>query len=364
MGSGQTALEKKAHIADIGEMMQPDALPQAPPYGPAIHLPALPAGWHALHYRVLANGELAVVIADVDFAAEWERIRSANGLVYPPSRILEMADAGTARLLLCADGEWEEGPSFPLEFAYPKVDRFADGRWLVVGSRTNKKSNARVIASDGTILARFMLGDGIEHVSVDGAGNIWVGWFDEGIYGNSDWHVPGEEWPPSSRGIGCFDDGGVILPLAAFPSAAGMIADCYALTAVDDGAWACPYTDFPLMRLRLNRPALWWANDLAGPKALAVDGRRVLAAGGYGDKANRLALLLLEDVEQGGSAHQLAEWALPLSRLAAPANDWSPMWIHPTLLTASYDTIHLINDGVWHRWRVGELAELAGDPQG
>jgi hypothetical protein len=339
--------------------MEADTFQQVPAYGAAIQLPALPAGWHALNYRVLAKGELAVVIADVDFVSEWARIRSANGLVHPPSRILEMADAGTARLLRWADGEWDEGPLFPLEFANPKVDRFADGRWLVVGSRTNKKSNARVIASDGTILARFMLGDGIEHVSVDGNGNIWVGWFDEGIYGNSDWHVSGVEWPPSSLGIGCFDDGGAILPLAAFPPEAGMIADCYALTAVEDGAWACPYTDFPIMRLRLNRPALWWANDLAGPKALAVDGRHILAAGGYGEKANRLVLLALEDAEQGGHAHTIGEWALPLSRLPAQANDWSPVWSHPTLLAASRDTIHLVNDGVWQRWRVAELLELA-----
>ena len=47
-----------------------------------------------MRYRALANGALAVVIADVDFASEWARIRSANGLASPPSRILEMADAG------------------------------------------------------------------------------------------------------------------------------------------------------------------------------------------------------------------------------------------------------------------------------
>lgn len=340
-------------------MVKPDPISQVPSYGAVNQLPALPAGWHALHYRALANGDLAVVMADVDFVSEWARIRSANGTVYPPSRILEMADSGTARLLLWRDNGWEEGPRFPLEFAYPKIDRFADGRWLVVGSRTSKKPNARVIAADGTLLARFMLGDGIEHIAIDGEGTIWVGWFDEGIYGNSDWHVVGREWPPSSRGIGCFDDCGVILPLPEFPHEAGIIADCYALTSVDDGVWACPYTDFPIMQLRRSQPALWWASDLAGPKAVAVDGAHILAAGGYGGKANRLVLLSLDGVKQGGRARQLAQWALPLSRLPVPENDWSPVWNHPTLLTASRDTIHLVDNGVWHRWRVAELLELA-----
>ena len=339
-------------------MPKPDAFPQLPTFGDTIHLPALPAGWHALHYNVLADGDLAVVVADVDFASEWARLSAADRLPAPPSRLLEMADAGTARVLLWADGKWADGPSFPLEFAYPLLDRFPDGRWLVVGARTNKNSNARVISADGTILARFMLGDGIEHVAIDSEGNIWVGWFDEGIYGNGDWIVPGEEWPPSSRGLGCFDDGGAILALPEFPPNAGIIADCYALTAVDDGAWVCPYTDFPIMRIQLNQLVSWWTNDLAGPNALAVDGRHILAAGGYGEMANRLALLLLEDVEQGGRADRLAEWVLPLSRLEAPANE-GHVWAHPTRLTASRDTIHLINDGVWYRWRVASLVDLA-----
>ena len=53
-----------------------------------------------MHYNVLADGDLAVVVADVDFASEWARLSAADRLPDPPSRLLEMADAGTARVLL------------------------------------------------------------------------------------------------------------------------------------------------------------------------------------------------------------------------------------------------------------------------
>lgn len=325
----------------------------------AKHLPALPTGWHALHYRALADGGLVVVTADVDFMAEWTRIFAADGPVDPPSRILEMSAAGTARLLVWRDGVWGDGPRFPLEFAHPTVDRFADGRWLVVGTRTENKPNARVLSPDGTLIARFMLGDGIEHAAIDRVGRIWVGWFDEGIFGNTEWHVPGEEWPPSSRGVGCFEATGKILRLPDFPPVLGMIDDCYALTPVSDGAWVCPYADFPLIHVRLDQPVRWWANDLAGPKALAVDGSHALVAGGYREDANRLALISLDGAGQGESARLLAQWPLPLRRMPGSPNDHVHVWDSPALLAGYGDTLHLIDDDVWHRWRVADvLADL------
>lgn len=66
----------------------------------------------------------------------------------------------------------------------PTVRSFGDGRWLVVASRTRDKANARVLTSDGALLDRLMLGDGIEHITIDRDHRIWVGWFDEGMFGN------------------------------------------------------------------------------------------------------------------------------------------------------------------------------------
>jgi hypothetical protein len=73
------------------------------------------------------------------------------------------------------------------------------------------------------------LGDGIEHVAIDAEDRVWVGWFDEGMFGNDGWRVPGQEWPPSSNGVACFATDGALLPLPVWPAEAGTIADCYAL---------------------------------------------------------------------------------------------------------------------------------------
>jgi hypothetical protein len=339
-------------------MSQPDVQPQASSVAGGIKLPPLPNGWHVMRYRALSYSQLAVIVADMDFLSEWTRIYSGNGVANPPSRILEMVDAGRAQLMVLQDGNWRDSLRFPVEFAHLAFDRFTDGRWLIAGSRTDKKPNARVFSPDGTLLDRFMLGDGIEHVAIDRSDNIWVGWFDEGIFGNDEWHVPGEEWPPSSRGIGCFGSAGEILPLPEFPEA-GMIADCYALVAGNNDAWACPYTDFPILHLRPDQPARWWKNNLGAPTALAIDGSHALIAGGYGANANQLRLLLLGGSGQGEDARQLAKLSMPLRRLPASTNDWAPVWDSPTLLAGDGDTIHMIDDGVWHRWRVAEvLAQL------
>jgi hypothetical protein len=348
--SGMSAIEKKLEIADKSAMTKSDALPPKLTVTGGSTLPALPTGWHAMQYRALNDCKLAVIVADMDFASEWMRIYSADGAANPPSRILEMVDVGTARLMVLHDGAWHDSLRFPVEFAHPILDQFTDGRWLIVGSRTNNKPNARIFALDGTLLARFMLGDGIEHIAIDRADNIWVGWFDEGIFGNTGWQVLGEEWPPSSRGIGCFDANGEILPLPDLPEA-GMIADCYALMAGKNDAWACTYTDFPILHLRPDQPMRWWKNNHGAPRALAIDGSHALIAGGYGAKANQL-----DGSGQGENARQLARRSMPLRRLPVSAHH---VWDSPTLLAGHGDTIHLIDDGVWYRWRVAEvLAQL------
>ena len=56
--------------------------------------------------------------------------------------------------------------------------------------------------------------------------------------------------------------------------------DCYALNATDDGVWACPYTDFPLVRFVPGEPVRWWRNEITGPQAIAIDDIKALLAGG------------------------------------------------------------------------------------
>jgi hypothetical protein len=331
-------------------MLQPNTLP----------LPAIPEGWQALHHSILPDGTLAVVVTDVDLASEWSRLSAADGQADPPSRINELTKLGWARLLTGGVGGWQEGPGFPLETPHPIFSRFADGRWLVVGSRTRSEPNARIFAADGALLERFLLGDGIDHIVIDNADRIWVGWFDEGMFGNRGWQVPGHEWPPSSNGVACFTADGALAELPVWPEKAGMIADCYALTPAGSGVWASPYTEFPLVRFVPGKPVRWWRSQLAGPKAIAINGTYALVAGGYGDDAARLVLVQLGGTGNGEDAAPLATWRMPLRPAPPSQNDWSPVWERPALLTGRDDTLHLVDDSKWYQWRVADsIAALA-----
>lgn len=322
------------------------------PFTTSLLLP-LPNGWQALHHAILSDGTLIVAATDVDLASEWARIFASCEPTDPPSRIDQLTGSGRAHLLTWEADCWRAGPVFPLETPHPLVDRFTDGQWLVVGARTRGEPNARVFSPDGALLARFMLGDGIEHIVIDSADRIWVGWFDEGIFGDG-WSVPGMEWPPSSNGVACFMRDGTVLEVPLWPKAAGIIADCYALTAAGAGVWTSPYMEFPLVRLVPGEPVMWWRSALAGPTAIAADGMHALVAGGYGNNAARLTLLQLSEPGTGQAAEPLGAWRLPLRPASPSQNEWSPLWEQPMLLAGRGDTLHMVDDGRWYQWRVAD----------
>jgi hypothetical protein len=325
-------------------------------------LAPIPEDWLALHHSILSDGALAVVATDVDLASEWSRIFACDGVIDPPSRIKELTDIGRARLLIWKEDHWQEGPTFALETPHPLLDRFSNGDWLVVGSRARGEPNARVLSSDGTLLSRFMLGDGIEYIAIDSADRIWVGWFDEGMFGEG-WSVPGLEWPPSSNGVACFAPDGSVVDVPPWPKDAGIIADCYALAPAGSGVWAIPYMDFPLVRFAPGEPARWWRSELAGLRAVAVDGPHSLVAGGYNDDAARLTLLRLDEPGEGEDVVPLATWRMPVRAARPVRKDWAPVWEPPALLIGRGDTLHLIDDGKWHQWRVADAVAIAGQPE-
>ena len=320
-----------------------------------IALPQLPAELQLVMAAVLANGALVLLTSDADLEREWRR--DSNGWVL--GKPFEVAARAKSQLWFFDDTGLVEGPSFPLETPFPRIDRFDDGRWLVVACRTRGEPNARVLTPDGQLLARFMLGDGIEHVGVDRHDQIWVGWFDEGIFGNEKWRVPNEQWPPSTRGMGCFRADGAYQKLPDFPQGAGIIADCYALNIADDGVWTCPYMEFPLFQLQSSGPLRWWSNEISGPKALAVFEGHALLAGGYGSDANRLTLIALDGEGDGHIARTVATWRLPLVPRQPERGEPREVteghpWLYPTLLAGRGEAIHMLQNGVWYRWRVSD----------
>ncbi|WP_061297964.1 hypothetical protein [Herbidospora cretacea] len=118
-----------------------------------------------------------------------------------------------------------------------------------------------------------MLGDGIEHVQTTPSGEIWVGYFDEGIGGNFGWGGPRGPEPIGASGLVRFSAG--LERVWTFPEDPpyGGISDCYALNVAGEDAWACYYMDFPVVRVSGDEVTAW-ENTVEDARALVVaDGR-------------------------------------------------------------------------------------------
>ncbi|MGW8726333.1 hypothetical protein ACWGNF_09980 [Streptomyces sp. NPDC055808] len=156
---------------------------------------------------------------------------------------------------------------------WPHLDRLPDGGFVVAASRARRYEDAdqvQVFDALGREASSFSVGDAIEHLLVDEAGHIWVGHFDENPAGIRRWSPTGHIYWTS--------DG------ASIPG----LFDCYALNVSGTTAWACTYTDFPLVEIRPDRPVRVWPNQVRGAKALAIHGERVAFYGGYGEEVDRL----------------------------------------------------------------------------
>lgn len=320
-------------------------------------LAKLPPGWQPVRYAILADGSLAVLATDIDLAEEHQRINLAwrvQVALEPPSRLNELAAAGRARIwTMTAAGAWSEGPAFALETPFTRLDRFADGRWLVVNP-WSRETNTRVLSPEGTVIDRFRLGLGVEHLAIDDD-RIWVGWGDQSVFSYGDCQIPGQEVALSPHAVICFSDDGSPSFLPDWPEHGGFVVDPYALSVDSTGAWSCPYMAaldyFPLIRFVPGESTRWWHNDLKGSVAIATDGDRAVLAGGY--EPDRLALLSLPGTGAGEHAPVIATWSMPLPP-RAPGSTWASE--RPTLLVGRGDTIHLVQEQIWYRWRVRDLA--------
>jgi hypothetical protein len=183
-----------------------------------------------------------------------------------------------------------------LPVAHPLVQSLPDGQVLVVGARcwwrpSGPDRNSVVFDHEGVVLAEHTLGDGIEHVQATRLGEVWVGYFDEGVYGNYGWGEAGSPSPIGACGLARFST--AFAQDWEFPSGFdgqwGAISDCYALNVGNDTTWACYYTDFPLVRIH-NGTVTGWRNDVRGAKAIVAEGSRVALYGGYGPESDRLVV--------------------------------------------------------------------------
>jgi hypothetical protein len=250
----------------------------------SVAMPPLPDGWHVVCLAVLADGTLAGLGTDFDLQGEWQRDADGKPIGDPWGK----AGHAPARLWTFDGVRLNEGRTFPLLTAAPKLDRFPDGRWLVAGAGNGL--SFRILSANGQELERLYLGEGVSQCKIDEAGRVWVSWHDDAKFGAGDMDALGLEWSPLNSGLVAFNEDGSVAALG--PGELGIDA-CYALNVIGETAWACTFgdADFPISSMAVGSPPRWWLTHLSGPRAIAVAGPLVLAAGGYLERSDELVLL-------------------------------------------------------------------------
>ncbi len=116
-------------------------------------------------------------------------------------------------------------------------------------------------------------------------GDFWVGYSDEGVFGNYGWGRPGPA-PIGACGIARFTS--LLVPVWQYSGADrwGDIDECYALNVVGEDAWACYYSDFPIVGITAGT-IRGWKNAVTGARALLVHQDKAALVGGYGKDHDR-----------------------------------------------------------------------------
>jgi hypothetical protein len=233
-----------------------------------------------------------------------------------------------------------------LRVTFPQVEILPNGDILIVATRCQRLSdgrvemNARVYDPSGLLKREFLLGDGISHVQADAQGKIWVGYFDEGVYGNFGWQRDGG--PFGAAGLSCFRDDGKRIWDFKPPDGFDTISDCYALNACSNGVWVYYYTDFPFAYIDANRRIRCWKNEIAGARTFAVGKNSVLLFGGYDTERDACRLLRLGDDQ----AEQIAKVSLVLP---------TGVELSKCIVIGREASLHVLSDDVWHQFSIDSV---------
>jgi hypothetical protein len=137
--------------------------------------------------------------------------------------------------------------------------------------------NAFVYDAEGALLRAVTLGDDIQHLQVNAAGDAWVGYGDEGVFGAIGWGGMGtlvrsritRRWrikrgpePIAGHGIVRFDAD--LRPCWSYPydSPFGSIASCDALNVTGAAVWACNYPNDAIIQIA-NDSVRGWPSEHA-----------------------------------------------------------------------------------------------------
>ena len=227
---------------------------------------------------------------------------------------------------------------------FPEIQPMPDGAFLLVGTRVPWRAdgvppNATVYDATGQPVAEGLFGDGIDHVQTTESGQVWVGYADEGVYGNLGWgYGPGTEpigapglirYTPELTSDWKFSSARLGLP---------PVDDCDALNVVGETAWCCYYTDFPLVEVR-GESVRAWDNEVQQVTAVAVHQDRV---GLYDGKRLLVARFGSEEL----AVERKYDVVLPEGKLPPPNSD----------IISRGSVIHVFTGRSWY---CADLAELS-----
>ena len=249
--------------------------------------------WNRVNVSAGPSG--GAIILAMEQKPYYQRVResipkSAGEVTRQPTRLRIYHEVGSG---------WDVANIAEAHDDFYRAQPLPQGRWLTARTRADGDldANGHIYSAEGKLLHAMPLGDGIADVQTTPNGQIWVSYFDEGIYGDT---------TLGRAGLANFDAQGV-QHFNFNAMREWSIADCYALNVVtDDEAWLCPYTNFPLIRLQngqINRR--WDDNPIKGANAFAVWKDRALFTGGYRQKDKLFMVHLLpEGVELPAEEHQ------------------------------------------------------------
>ncbi|MEU7278144.1 hypothetical protein AB0A69_05035 [Streptomyces sp. NPDC045431] len=184
------------------------------------------------------------------------------------------------------EGRTEETVLSAVRPRRPMIDALPDGGFVLAAGRSRPdEQHVQVFDALGKPSWTFRVGDGIEHLLADEAGDLWVGYFDEGVYGDDPLSRPGlRRWSGTGE------------PQWAYAPPAGnqYIWDVYSLNVDGDAAWSTPYGAGPLLEVRGEEVRVRSA-PVRMATALAVHGDQVVFLSGSGKPADLLTYGRLTD---------------------------------------------------------------------
>jgi len=266
-------------------------------------------GWEILSWSVDANGEEI----DLLLIEDAERIQSLRYSLGIPTGY------SARRLHASEHYHWNLNLT-GLTRAYAYLCGLTEERFVMLNHKGSEQFNATLFDGAGKELSRFWIGDYVEQLQADRAGNLWVSYCDQGYCKTY-----------SERGLSCYDNQGqAVAPWWNCP-----MMDCYAMNASKDGVWLCGYEKFAIVHVGLDRCQREWSNQVRGAIAMVGWGQKVALYGGYEERAQHLTTLRLT------SEGQAVVEGESIARL--------PVDSERTEVIGRGPYFHALSRGVWYR---------------